>query len=488
MAAIGQSVPVVQVEGQTGGDKSPYVPPTLASFNWDTVLSPQNFPRSLEDGKSLVSRATEDLKKRVQQIVDISDADRTFENTVMAYHDAMTAFDAAERLIRSERLIHDETPGKTELVGQCIQVKEHTFSDIRLQRVFLSFVERMRLFPVEWGSLKGIIQSIAEKHLPSEHLCDQGAPFAYLQGNSGSKVLQGTKKELSFLSANLCMMPEANSMIYGGVLPWPARVDAIAEELKRLDPDLLFLQEVYDVCALFELQKRLPSYAHFYGNAPLRLCGFSHASLYSTSGLAIISKFELENVRFERYSAFADEKTPGFERHGFFGFDRNYGIFHCDVKNGKETLAHLATTHENPFYADLREKQTRQIVESFAREAQQHPEVPSIICGDLNIERGDMGEGGERLIKEHFADHYAGGGPTWDDFGNFWFYKWHQHPERYVNPKAILSWTVDRSLLWSPWASSHPYTMTVERVCLHHLENPPLALTDHHGIMTRFTF
>jgi endonuclease/exonuclease/phosphatase family metal-dependent hydrolase len=252
-------------------------------------------------------------------------------------------------------------------------------------------------------------------------------------------------------------------MICGGALPWPVRIDAIANELKQLDADVLFLQEVYDVHALSALHKRLSSsYAHFYGNVPATLFGLSHESLLPSSGLAMISKFPLENLRFEPYTIMTNEKESGFDRLNRFGFDRNYGIFHCDVINGKETLAHIATTHENPFYADVRGKQTLQIVESFEKEATMRPEVPMILCGDLNIERGDMSEGGEKLLKEHFVDHYSGEGPTWFAFGNYWARKWHKDPTGFLdNPQP---WTVDRSLLWTPWASKNPYAMTVERV------------------------
>ncbi len=348
----------------------------------------------------------------------------------MAYHDLMTQFDAVERLIRSERLIHDKTPNKAELIELCMRRNDATFADQDLLGAFLDYADRMNqeslLSPVEWTCLNGILHSIKENGFPQEFAATLnrvrqaieqrgGMPYTYLQGSCGSKALTGETREISFLTANLCVMPEANSMIYGGLLPWPVRIDAIAVRLKELDPDVMFLQEVYDVRALSALQVRLgSSYSHFYGNVPSRLQGFSHESLFSSSGLAVISKFKLENVRFEPYTSMTHEDKPsGFDRLRVFGFDRNYGVFHCDAMNGKETLAHFATTHENPFYADIREKQTKQIVESFEKEAESHPEIPAILCGDLNIEQHDLNEGGERLLRQHFADHYnKEDGPT----------------------------------------------------------------------------
>lgn len=461
----------------------------------------ENFPRTLEDGQAMLSRATLHLMGAMQKMTEIPAWKKTFGNTVMEYHTQMTVFDSIERLIRSERLIHDETPGKAELLQECLRVKDQIFSDPRISGMFLSFAEKMpeeRLSPLEWQYLKGVIHSMKGDAVPSallgqlyrvRHVIDrwQGTPFASLMGQAEPKMLTGKKKEFSFLSANLCMMTETTTMICGGVVPWPARIDALAEELRRLDPDMFFLQEVYDVQAIFELHRRLaPSYVHFYGNAPATLFGLSHESLLPASGLAVISKLPLENMRFEPFKIMTNRRSSGFDRLNLFGFDRNYGIFHCDVTNGKEILAHVATTHENPFYADVREQQTQQIMELFAKEAAKDPTVPWILCGDLNIERGDLNEGGERLLRQHFMDHYQGDGPTWFDFGNFWFHKWHADPERYLN-RNPQDWTVDRSLLWLPWASQHPYTMRVERVPFHD-GNPVSALTDHHGIMTHFAW
>jgi len=481
-----------------------HVVPSLTSFDWNIVLGPENFPRTIQDGRKLVEKASNDLRNGIKALTDIPLQDRTFENTVMAYHDLMTDFDAVERLIRSERLISDQAEGKTELLAECIQEKEDTFSDVKLINAFISYAAKLHetksaISPAKWTSLKGIIYSIDSAHLPQESVTALeslktaikhrgGASHAYLPGACEEKVLPQGKKELSLLTVNLCLMPKANSMIYGGVLPWTARIDAIAEKLKALDADVVCLQEVYDVRALSELQKRLsPIYAHFYGNVPLTLCGFSHASLFASSGLAVISKCKID-LNFEPFTSITHEDKPsGFDRLKVFGFDRNYGIFHGYIRNGNQLLAHLAVTHENPFYADIRQQQTKQIVELFEQEAKSTPHTPRILCGDLNIEQKDLNEGGERLITDHFVDHYdKAGGPTWDDFGNHWCHKWHgENAGQFLN-KNPLSWTVDRVLPWMPWAHEHAYKMEVKRISMHG-DNPELALTDHHGLLARIT-
>ena len=488
--------------------------PSLASFNWDVVLDPKNFPRTFEEGMSLVTRATVTLKEGMQKLIEVPEARRTFDNIVMAYHDEMSSFDSIQRIVKSERLIHKETPRKQELVARCIEVKDQVFSDPRILHLFVSFAEKMDqedlLSPLEWHYLKGIFQSINDEHLSSSvrdslHRIKRvienrkTISFSYLSGTCAPKVIaEGSKKELSFLTVNLCIMPRATSLIYGGLIPWPVRIDAIAEELKHLNPDILFLQEVYDVHALSALQMRLGSfYAHFYGNIPARLHGFNHTSLLSSSGLAVISKFDLENLEFEPYTITTHIEPSILEQypHGsdklnanVFGFDRNYGIFHCDVRNGTNTLAHIATTHQNPFFANVREKQMEQCVRSFTSKAKEHAKIPFLLCGDLNIDRGDLSEGGERLIKNHFVDHHCNDGPTWHDFGNYWFHKWHGGDAgRFLNSNP-RPWTVDRSLLWSDWANTNSYEAKLERIPMSNdVNRPDLALTDHHGVMTHLS-
>src|SRR5258708_6408210 len=67
-------------------------------------LARENFPRTLEDGRAMLSRATADLMGAMQKMTEIPAWKQTFGNTVMAYHAQMTVFDSVERLIRSERL------------------------------------------------------------------------------------------------------------------------------------------------------------------------------------------------------------------------------------------------------------------------------------------------------------------------------------------------------------------------------------------------
>jgi len=506
-----------------GSDRT-YHLPSSTPFKIEEFLSPINFPHTIEEGYSLLKKAENDLESGVKRLLEVDDTNRTFANTVMAYHDMMIAFDAAERLIRSERLIDDESSGKQQLLDQFIAQKDKIFSNADILKTFIIFAEKTlasaepSLSPFEMECLKGIINSIQEKNVTYElsqqfaqikqHFAKQEiVPYVYLKGAIDSKVIKGSEKKFSCFNANLCMMPETNSMIYGGLLPWHTRVDEMVEVIKDKNPDMLFLQEVYDVRAIFELRERLAdSYAHFYGNINPRLCGFSHESLFATSGLAVISKFKLANTRFEPYSTMTQDvpmvynilrtlrfdrlnmfgldklRYIAFDRLKVFGFDRNYGIFHCDVDDGTHTpLVHVATTHLNPFFADVRQKQTEQIINLFTKLAANNSSHPFILCGDLNTQQNDLTEAGELLIQKHFIDKYQGDS-TWNDLHDYW-HKVARDVQKFLELKPA-SWTCDRSLLWSNSSTEKEIAMKTERVQLYDLANPDKALSDHHGIMS----
>jgi len=472
------------------------VVPRLGKFCWDIVLSPENFPRTVQDGYRLVEKAIDTLRNGINELIAMPPSKRTFDNLVMAYHDLVTDFDAVGHLIRSDYLILNQAREKDALAAQCVQAKKALFSHVHLINVFIEYTKginrRPILAPVQKTLLKDIILSINEADLSkkvaeSVRHCKQivdawgSEPYLYLQGSCDTKVLPEGTKALSLFTVNLCLMPKTNSMIYGGVLPWSIRIDAIAEKLKALDADVVCLQEVYDVRVLSELCTRLSSvYAHFYGNVPLKLSGFTHESLIPSSGLALISKFEIHNLTFTPFTATMHEEISS-------RFGGNYGILRGNIMNEGEALAHLAIVHESPLSAGLRLQQTKEIIALFTEKAQQNADIPCILCGNLNVAQSDPNDESNWFLKMHFIDHYnPDDGPTRDDFGDYWHRKWHgENVEKRLNPKPPA--TVDRVLSWAAWTHGHSHKMMVKRISMHR-ETPVLALTDHHGLFASLTY
>lgn len=456
------------------------------SFDAQRFLSPEVFPDTIEKANKSIEKAQIDLMDDIDTLMAISDDERNFINTIMAYHRAMLAFDVAERMIRSERLLPDETPGKTELLQKCIETKNRVFSDPRLLRLFITYAEKMlssseNLSPLQWEYLKGHVVSIRQEHL-SPGLCktwqdvkqnlakQKGASYEYLQGSVTSKILHGQKKNFSLITLNLCFMPLTTSMWHGGFIPWPDRMDRIAAKLRTLDADIICLQEVYDEPSLKEFKNRLSdSYAHFYGNVTPRLFGLDHLSLLFPSGLAVISKFELENVRFEPFSLTTIDKPSGCDRLNLFRLDQGYGLFHFDVMNGGERLAHLGTTHLNPFFAEVRESQMRDVLAVYRKVEGENGGVPMILCGDLNVEKNDPAEGGDHLIKQAFEDPDHSGLPSNVDFNDYWL-RYKRDVEQFKQSPHVF-WTIDRVLPWKSSSISLPL-IRIEHIPMNALEKP----------------
>ncbi len=473
-------------------------------------MSPEVFPDTLEKASGCIERAYSDLKHDIDALLDISEDKRTFNNTIMAYHRTMLAFDTAERMIRSERLLPDETPGKMELLQKCVEIKNQVFSDPRLLRLFISYAEKMlssseNLSSLQWEYLKGQIKSIQPQHLSielgktwqnvTEKLAvKDGASYEYLQGNIASKVLSGQKRDISLLTLNLCFMPLTTSMWHGGFVPWPDRMDRIAMKLKEINADILCLQEVYDEHALNAFKNQLgDSYAHFYGNITPRLFGLDHQSLRFPSGLAVISKFALENVRFEPYSTTTLDKPSGCDRLNLFRFDQGYGLFHFDVMNDKEKLVHVGATHLNPFFAEVRESQMNDILAVYQKMDKENGGVPLILCGDLNVEKNDASEGGDRLIKQAFEDPDHSGLPSNVDFNDYWL-RYKRDLEEFKKRNHVF-WTIDRVMPWKSPSITLP-SIKIEHIPMNALEKPHQEkkalsreqfenqlLSDHDGIL-----
>ena len=146
--------------------------PSSHKMTWRNCFRQISIPALWKMGRSSIERAAKELEEKINQILDQPLEKQTFENTAVAYHRAIKKFDAAERLIRSERLIVDQTPGKKELLDRCIQVKDQTFADRRLIDMFLSFAKKMnseeQLSPFEWECVKGILHSVRQEQLPAE--------------------------------------------------------------------------------------------------------------------------------------------------------------------------------------------------------------------------------------------------------------------------------------------------------------------------------
>ena len=140
------------------------------------------------------------------------------------------------------------------------------------------------------------------------------------------------------------------------------RIKQIADEIKKLNPDLIFLQEVPLLHYKHIFIKALSNYPFHY---------LPHVGFFKTGGgLAVFSKFPIIMKKFTKFrkSGFWTDIT-------FFDKLLKKGFMEIEIKKGKEELyffnTHLTVNHERGSKKDKRtdliEKQTKQISNALSK-------------------------------------------------------------------------------------------------------------------------
>lgn len=226
----------------------------------------------------------------------------------------------------------------------------------------------------------------------SAHMVAQKS-FHYLRGSHPEKILK-RGGPITLFSLNTCFVHGGFSYLYGGVAPWPQRVEGIIENIQEKNPDVLCLQEVNDLEACYRLYQALKDqYAHFYFHMGSKI-------LSQSSGLFVASKFAIEEPSFKAF-----DEIPGVQKMV------NKGFFDCKILSEGKVVAHLFTTHLSPSNDDrlptLEEKEIRQkeIAMIFAKMHACSKETPLIFAGDFNMAR----ENEESLAFKGFYDLFPKG-------------------------------------------------------------------------------
>jgi sphingomyelin phosphodiesterase len=192
------------------------------------------------------------------------------------------------------------------------------------------------------------------------------APVAFAQQELSATLV----KKIRILSWNIYMLP---GLFGHGKIP---RAQAIGELLDSSDYDVIVFQEAFDQKARKTIRRLLqPAFPFEVGPANKKLI-----SCRINSGLWIFSRYPVDSVHSIVF------KT----RQGIDAMSRK-GAVMIDVRI-KDTPVQIIVTHLQNSGGDwLRQSQC---VELYHRLIKKHerPDVPQLICGDLNINRHDTGE------------------------------------------------------------------------------------------------
>ncbi len=203
----------------------------------------------------------------------------------------------------------------------------------------------------------------------------QYSEFNYLKGMTKEKPYPSDNKASIFF-LNTCFIGGGYPLTHGGVRPWKARVNQVAENILKENSDIVCLSEVYDFAAAKVLYNKLKDqYSHFYINI-----GPHHWA--AKSGLFVASKYKIQDPHFiDFHSTLVHNKDSC--RRGGFAFEA--------VDKDNKPIAKVYSAHleysENDSNPSKAEKQARKeeidlIVKDIADSAIRSP---VLLTGDLNF-------------------------------------------------------------------------------------------------------
>ena len=204
----------------------------------------------------------------------------------------------------------------------------------------------------------------------------QKMPYLHLKSKGQAKSL-GADRAFSILSWNVCCVGGGYPISDGGVMPWRARIEAIADTIIRHSADGVCLYEVVDSHAAYRLADRLmrAGYVHCYHNIGPRALGVS-------SGILVASRYE---VRTPECTLFPVETLVGRTK------SAAKGLFAFDLESDGAAFARVIATHlqhsEECMYPTREEQaaraaQMRIIMERIV----DRPALCTVVTGDLNLD------------------------------------------------------------------------------------------------------
>jgi len=221
--------------------------------------------------------------------------------------------------------------------------------------------------------------------------CLQKEGFTHVRGQCKEKPLEkGCLFRL--MSWNICGISGGMSLDHGGVVDWRKRFPAICRCIRKEDPDVLVLQEVYDTLLAERLIDELGElFAHFYIHLGPNTLG-------STSGCMILSKYKPNTFSFQPFQNNDWSLTKGF------------ATLVLKDKEEKWQLRVIGThllhgTSEQD--AGGRENQVKEILDSLPLD--EKCRSATLLAGDLNIEKSTLKP--KHPLAEHFT-HFVEKGPT----------------------------------------------------------------------------
>lgn len=318
-------------------------------------------------------------------------------------------------------------------------------------RAFIILTAALAIFTIA-VPVAFIVLGIASKVLRAIGFALQKNDYTHVRGLAAEKILNHEAKVMTW---NVCGIGGGMGYDHGGVIDWRSRVDAIVEKIIHEDADVLVLQEIYDT-ALAEaiIDKLKDQYAHFFTHLGANVMG-------SVGGCMVLSKCAVH--RFTNTSFSNNNWT----------LNRTFATLEIKADPADQApAARIIGTHLIHDDNSARRVQLNEILNSL----QGAPPIPTVLMGDLNLEREQPQEGG--MLDPHFEHGYIGDEPTRT---NRMLKQW---DESLVDPGDFIDYI-------SLYREHNPDVRLQDTHLVRAFDadyNTQTALSDHHGLSTRLVW
>ena len=231
-----------------------------------------------------------------------------------------------------------------------------------------------------------ILLAIVGKVLRGVGFALQKHNYTHVRGTAPETIVKGALKVATW---NVCGVSGGMHYDHGGVVHWRQRLDGILEKIRSVDADVLVLQEIYDTALAEALIKHLSSeYTHFFTHLGANVWG-------SVGGCMVITKCAVHRFTNTSFSSNKWTLNRTFANPEVYANPQD-----------KAPCARIIGTHLIHDNNEHRKQQMGEIVQSI----QKSSKLPTLLMGDLNLERDDPEQGG--ILNPHFIHGYQGKEPT----------------------------------------------------------------------------
>ncbi|MGB7977965.1 MAG: endonuclease/exonuclease/phosphatase family protein [Chlamydiales bacterium] len=229
---------------------------------------------------------------------------------------------------------------------------------------------------------------VASKVLRAAGFALQKNGYTHVRGDLPEATLTDGRAKL--MTWNVCGIGAGLHYDHGGVNHWSSRVDEISAKIIAENPDVLVLQEIYDTAFAEALIQKLKShYAHIYFHLGPNTLG-------SVGGGMVLTKCAVHSF-----------SSASFDNNSW---QLNRTLACLEIKASPEALvpcARIIGTHLIDENYNKQMEQWTQIKNFFETQEQK---IPTVLLGDLNLERDKPMEGG--LLGVDLEHSYVGLEPT----------------------------------------------------------------------------